>query len=142
TNDAGGTFKSMRLMGGNSTEVYGLAKSLSVMPGDVIRMEVYAKYLDPETANWSAALQNVISSIAGSGNAGGTYVDGGQLGTIDGGFPHPGLLVRENDEGVGPKAYLNYIVFDHDFQYLTGGFKRVSTAARESGTTLNTNAEG
>ena len=49
----------------------------------------------------------------------------------------PGLLTRDGDDGTGPKAYLNYILFDRDFNYLTGGFKRLTTAARESGQGTN-----
>lgn len=44
----GTTFNSVRLIGGGSTETTGLAKTLSVMPGDTIRAEVYVKYLDPD----------------------------------------------------------------------------------------------
>ena len=55
------------------------------------------------------------------------------MGGIDGAFPFPDLLEREGDEGTGPKAYLNYLLFDRDFNYLQGGFKRVTTAALESG---------
>jgi RHS repeat-associated protein len=36
----------------------------------------------------------------------------------------------------GPKAYLNYIVFDRDFNYINGGFKRVSDAPKEDGTNV------
>jgi hypothetical protein len=139
--DGGGTYNAVRLMGGNTTEVYGLAKSLSVMPGDTLRLEVFAKYLDTNTPNWSAALLNTIAAIAGTPNPGGTFVDGGAIGGIDGNFPFPGVLAREDDEGSGPKAYLNYILFDRDFNYLTGGFKRVTTVAREYGQGSNP-AEG
>lgn len=129
----GTTFNSVRLMGGNTTEVYGLAKSLSVMPGDVLNLEVYAKYLDPDPNNWSSALMNAIAAIAGTANPSGTFVDGGATGNTDGPFPYPNVLVRENDNGTGPKAYLNYIIFDRNFNYIDGGFKRVTTNAREYG---------
>src|SRR5688572_10045814 len=49
------------------------------------------------------------------------------------GTPNPGGTFRDGDDGTGPKAYLNYILFDRNFNYLTGGFKRVTTAAREDG---------
>ena len=132
TND-GSTHNAVRLMGGQTTEVYGLARSLSVMPGDTLRLEVFAKYLDTNTSNWSAALLNTIAAIAGTPNPGGTFVDGGVIGGINGTFPFPGLLTREEEEESGPKAYLNYILFDRNYNYLTGGFKRVTTAAREYG---------
>jgi RHS repeat-associated protein len=49
-------------------------------------------------------------------------------------FPFPGQLVRDGDNGTGPKAYLNYLLFDRDYVYKTGGFKRLTTAAIEQGT--------
>ena len=62
----GTTHNAVRLMGGNTTEVYGLARSLSVMPGDTLNVEVYAKYLDTDKSNWSTALLSTIAAIAGT----------------------------------------------------------------------------
>ena len=39
------------------------------MPGDVIQLEVYAKYADPVTSNWTGALTTLMSQIA-AGQAG------------------------------------------------------------------------
>jgi RHS repeat-associated protein len=89
------------------------------------------------TSNWSAALLNAIAAIAGTPNPGGTFVDGGLIGNINGAFPFPGLLTREGDEDTSPKAYLKYILFDRTFNYLKGGFRRVTTAAREYGQSGN-----
>ncbi|MBT1711415.1 hypothetical protein KK062_24445 [Fulvivirgaceae bacterium PWU5] len=47
-----------------------------------------------------------------------------------------GYLERENDTGASPKAYLDYPVFDHDFYLLNGGYKRLTTSARETGNLL------
>lgn len=122
------------LLRGTTTEKYGLAKSLSVMPGDVITTEVYAKYIDSNSNNWSAALTNLMTAIAQGTAPIGTLVDGGAVGSIGGGnFPFPSTLVRTGDTGTGPKAYLNYIVFDRNYTYKTGGFRRLTTAAKENG---------
>ncbi len=131
--DNGTTHNSVRLMGGNSTEVYGLARSISVMPGDRINAEVHVKYLDPEPANWSTWLLDALASLTGVPDPEGTFVDGGAVGNIDGVFPFEGMLVRDGDNGTGPKAYLNYLYFDRNYEFITGGFRRVSTAAREDG---------
>ncbi len=128
------TSYSTRLTGA-ANEKYGLAKSLSVMPGDVITMEVYAKYLDTNTNNWTAALTNLMTAIAAGTAPAGTFVDGGAAGSIGGTtFPFAGVLPRTGDTGVGPKAYLNYIVFDKNFVSKTGGFKRLSDTPKEDGT--------
>lgn len=41
-------------------------------------------------------------------------------------------MVTKTDNGA-PKAYLNWLVFDRDFNFLTGGFQQISTACRETG---------
>lgn len=130
----GDTFYSTRLVGGDSTQEYGLAKSLSVMPGDVINMEVYAKYLDPDNNNWTPALTEFINSIVTGTAPAGTLVDGGFAGTTgEGTVPYANLLDKSGQGGSAPKAYLNWLVFDRDFNFLDGGFQRITTAAREDG---------
>jgi RHS repeat-associated protein len=131
----GSTHYSTRL-NGTASERTGLAKSLSVMPGDVIKAAVYAKYLDTNSANWSAAVSNLITSIAnGTAATAGTYIDGGATGSTGGTVnPFAGILDKGNETGAGPKAYLNYLVFDRDYNVLDGGFVRITEAAKESGT--------
>ncbi|SKC85116.1 RHS repeat-associated core domain-containing protein [Ohtaekwangia koreensis] len=130
----GPTYYSTRL-NGTANERTGLAKSLSVMPGDVIKAEVYAKYLDTNKSNWSTAVTNLITSIANGTAATTTYVDGGAIGSTGGTVnPFGSILNKGNETGTAPKAYLNYLVFDRDYNILDGGFVRVSEAAMESGT--------
>jgi RHS repeat-associated protein len=114
---------------------YGLAKSLSVMPGDTVEMEVYAKYLDNNTNNWTEALTTLMTQIAQGTAPSGTFIDGGAPGSIDGTtFPFIGVLPRTGETGTGPKAYLNYMIFDKNFVFKTGGFKRLSELPKENGT--------
>jgi RHS repeat-associated protein len=128
------TYYSTRL-NGTANERTGLAKSLSVMPGDVIKAEVYAKYLDTNASNWSAAVTNLITSIANGTAAATTYVDGGAIGSTGGTVnPFASILDKGNETGTAPKAYLNYLVFDRDYNVLDAGFVRVSEDAKESGT--------
>jgi hypothetical protein len=100
-------------------EKYGLARSISVMPGDVINAEVYAKYVDPNSGNWNAAP--------------GVVIDGANYAASTSTFPanYPGLVTK-TDNGA-PKAYLNWLVFDRNFVFITGGFRQISTAGREIG---------
>ena len=55
-------------LSGRHNEKYGLARSLSVMPGDVIDMEVYVKYVDPVAGNRTTALNTRLSQIAANGS--------------------------------------------------------------------------
>lgn len=73
-------------LNGGTNEKYGLAKSISVMPGDKIRAEVYAKYVDPQSSNWTAALQALMSQVAGGAN-GTTVIDGGSYAAATSSFP-------------------------------------------------------
>src|SRR5690606_34581742 len=74
-----GTYYSTRLSA-SPTEKYGLAKSLSVMPGDVVDIEVYAKYIDTDEQNWTPLLNNLIAAL--SIPSGGIFIDGGQPGSL------------------------------------------------------------
>ncbi|HEU5292147.1 MAG TPA: LamG-like jellyroll fold domain-containing protein [Cyclobacteriaceae bacterium] len=130
----GATAYSTRLTGGTTNEKYGLAKSISVMPGDTLNIEVFAKYVDTNSANWTTALNSLMTSIANGSAPAGTFVDGGAAGSIGSQtFPYIGTLTRSNDNGTGPKGYLNYVLFDRNFVYKTGGFQRISSAPKETG---------
>lgn len=119
-------------LNGSANEKYGLARSISVMPGDVINAEVYAKYVDPVTSNWNAALTTLVNQVA-AGTAG-VVVDGANYSTSTSSFPstYPGLQSK-TDNGA-PKAYLNWLIFDRNFVFQTGGFKQITTAGKEAGT--------
>ncbi|MEJ0055077.1 MAG: RHS repeat-associated core domain-containing protein [Bacteroidota bacterium] len=61
-------------------------------------------------------------------------VDGGSYAASTGSFNagYPGLLSK-TDNGA-PKAYLNWLIFDKNYGFITGGFKQITTAAKEAGT--------
>jgi RHS repeat-associated protein len=124
------TGHAQRLNGG-ANEKYGLARSISVMPGDVISTEVYAKYVDTNSNNWTGMLPTLMSQI--TAGAAGVVVDGATYSASTSTFPasYPGL-VPKTDNG-GPKAYLNWLVFDRNFGFITGGFQQISTNCRETG---------
>jgi RHS repeat-associated protein len=118
-------------LNGSANEKYGLARSLSVMPGDVISAEVYAKYVDPNSGNWTGALATLVSQVA-SGTAG-VVVDGATYSSSTASFPASyGALQGKTDNGA-PKAYLNWLIFDKSFVLVNGGYQQISTAGREYG---------
>ena len=120
-------------LNGSTNEKFGLAKSLSVMPGNTLRLEVYGKYLDPNTTNWTSALTTLAGQIAAG--TGGTVVDGAAYVSSTSSFPFAGLLSTTGSTG-GPKAYLNWLVFDRNYVFIPGksGYQRMSTTAKEAGT--------
>jgi RHS repeat-associated protein len=131
--NTGGTYYSTRL-NGSANERTGLARSISVMPRDTVKAEVYVKYLDTNSSNWTTALNNLMTSVANGTAPAGTFVDGGLTGSTGGATPpYLSLLNKGSETGTAPKAYLNYLVFDREYNVLDGGFIRVSTAGREYG---------
>ena len=119
-------------LNGTANEKYGLAKSLSVMPGDVINAEVFAKYVDPNSSNWTGTLATLMSQIAA--NTAGVVVDGAQYTQSTTSFPAGFAGLQSTTNNGAPRAYLNWLVFDRNYVFVTGGFKQISTAAKETGT--------
>ena len=124
-----------RLLGGNTDEIYGLAKSLQVMPGDVINVEVFAKYIDTDPQNWSEGLEALIAAISAGTAPAGTFVDGGASGSLGNNTLPFAALDHGSETGSAPKAYLNWILVDVNQSPvpLDFGFRRLSTVAREYG---------
>lgn len=120
-------------LNGTTNERYGLAKSLSVMPGDTVNIEVFAKYVDTNSSNWTTALNTLLTQIASGTAPAGTVVDGVNYTTSTSSFQFGGLLNTSGSTGNGPKAYLNWLIFDREFNYVDGGFVRLSDAPREYG---------
>lgn len=122
---------SHRLTGGG-TDIVGLMKTLYASKGDKISAEVYGKYLDAQFTDEGvngAALINALVTMLGGG-------------TITG----EGIIVQNNlntdfisaamaDDGQesSPKAYLNYILLDKNFNYLYSGFERLGSSAADPG---------
>jgi len=130
-----GTSAYAERLNGTANEKYGLARSLSVMPGDLIRTEVYAKYVDPNSSNWQSVLPALMAQIAA--NTAGVVVDGANYVNSTTSFPAGfGSLQSKTDNGA-PKAYLNWLVFDRNFVFQTGGFKQITTVCKESGTNVS-----
>jgi hypothetical protein len=103
-------------LNGSEDERIGLSKSLSVMPGDTIRAEVYAKYVDFDDNNWQTALETLRGYIGAPGSApSGTIVDGS--GYVNSNTTPLGITPlghgSDSENGI-PKAYLNYIFINRN----------------------------
>lgn len=123
-------------LNGTANERTGLAKSLAVMPGDRVAMEVYAKYVDPNSENLTAALNGLLAAIAAGNAPVGTVVDGAGYST--GGsnnLPFANFFDKGSDTDPGPRAYLNCLVFDSNFIPIMSKstFRRMSNQPREFG---------
>ncbi|HTH56713.1 MAG TPA: peptidoglycan DD-metalloendopeptidase family protein, partial [Cyclobacteriaceae bacterium] len=106
------------------------------MPGDTLDIEVWGKYVD--VANANPSLQAFLASIASGTAAAGTIVDGSNYGTAAGNaFPFDDtFLDKQDDHDEGPKAFLNFLVFDRDYNHIDAkcGYKQLPSEASENGT--------
>ncbi len=107
--------------------------SVGIMPGDTVRMKVYAKYLE------KAKTKDTITSMASIVGAGFGVTKAGEapqvanavkeaLATGQAGLWHSHAFAFAKDETI-PKAYLNYLFFDKDMNYKSGGFQQVTEDA-------------
>ena len=121
---------SQLLIAGYNSQI-GLAKSLEVSPGDVIKVEAYGKYRNLNTnpaslAGFAATLTGAFDLTAGlPGEAGLAYDALEAYGTlIEGGFDH-------SEDPQAPKAYLNVLLFDKNFNFVDGAYKQLDGGAEQ-----------
>jgi RHS repeat-associated protein len=124
-------------LNGSPDERVGLAKSLSVMPGDTIRMEVFAKYVDPNRNEWTAALTTLMGYVLSPLTApGGTILDGNGYAGNGQSIP-PWATAGAGTTDNGMKAGLTYIMFDKNmepvFDAQQTNVVRLSSTPREYG---------
>ena len=128
------TARSSKLYRLNATEnKTGLEFMLKVMAGDKVDIfgNSYYRNTGEITNNNSTPLDvlTILSAwlaVPGSGLAG-KGLTAGQLNSLNAGLI-PSTFIRGNNNESGqtiPKAYINYLFFDEQFQYVNGGFSRV-----------------
>ncbi|MDN5217502.1 fibronectin type III domain-containing protein [Fulvivirgaceae bacterium BMA12] len=124
-----GATRSQRLSGIQG-EVIGLAKSLAVVPGDVIDMEVYAKYLDG--SGNGPGLGGILTTIAEAFGVSATSTGDGlqAYNAINGLLSVPSYMTLANTKAAnGYQVFLNYLLFDKDYNYLDAGYDQMAGTA-------------
>lgn len=121
---SGGTY-SQYLHGGNLRQV-GVAKSFSVVPGDQVKIEAYARYTPSSgpgnLANFATALLNAFSLPTPTP---------GEMGTPSaalnfwGGKEATGFANGSNNN-TDPKAFVTILLFDRDHNFLDVAYSHVS----------------
>lgn len=131
--NTGATHYAQRLSG-IPKETYGLTRSIAVMPGDQVKAEVFAKYLDTNPANWTAALTDLVAVIASDAIVHGSIDNGSGYNSANTTIPFASPVGKSTEPSDVPKAYLNWLVFDKNFVPLaSSGFKRITSVAMENG---------
>jgi RHS repeat-associated protein len=120
--------KSLYLNGGYAGQV-GLAKSYSVMPGDVVQIQAYAKYSTPSgtgsnLAGFATALLNAFSlsaPVPGESHTARSAIN--SWGALEAGGYGDG-----STDNSTPKAFVTIVIFDRDHNFLDVAFQQVGNS--------------
>ncbi|MCE7996504.1 MAG: hypothetical protein HEP71_31320 [Roseivirga sp.] len=120
-----------RLRGNDPLRQTGPAKLMQVSRGDVVNLEAYAYYTGTYTDNGSINSGTFITSLISAVT--GAAPTGAETSAISGAINGNSATVFVGSDGnnTQPRAYLNYILFDMDFNYIDAGFDQVSSAAKD-----------
>jgi RHS repeat-associated protein len=102
----------------------GPAKSIHVYPGDKIDMEVWTHYQNNSGfGTTSSSLTSLITSVAGA--FGGSVSGTGESYAIYSGVNEALTMggTGGNQGDANPGAYLNYILYDKDYNFITAGWQ-------------------
>ncbi len=121
-----------RLNGSDAARRAGPGKLMAVSPGDDVDLEVWARYdgsFSSSTALSQATMVTAVAATFGGVSGGGTEQQ-----AIYDLFNGNGASVLVGTQGNSsqPRGYLNYILFDQDFNYVDAGFDQVTSAASGS----------
>ena len=104
----------------------GPSKSVPVHAGDTVRLQVNARY---ETVpSQVQGMEGVLSEIAGAVTQSAAGLENSGAITGSNGLAAGGALATGKNQEV-PKAYLNYLLYDENYQLVDQGFQQVSQAA-------------
>lgn len=132
--------ESVRLNGTNALRRIGPAKMLAVFPGDQVSLSVESfhaggastTYVDTKTQTIDA-LAGVFAQLGGST----TTTEGALKDLFEGPGTTPSTYVGAQGNINKPRAYLNYLVLNQDFEYVDGGF--IQSDQTNGWKTLSTN---
>ncbi len=127
-----------------STNKTGLGITLKVMAGDNINIFGRSFHKKPNTAGYtnavsSIAVLDILNSLVGTAGFSGKGFTGTQL---QPNFPSAvsSIFTSPPAQNINlPKASINWIIFDDQFKYISGGFDMVGTATNTTGTLKNHN---
>jgi RHS repeat-associated protein len=130
--DTGNSKKYTQLLNGGYAGKIGLAKSLDVSPGDIIKVEAYGVYrnLSSSSVNLSGFATGLTSAFGvtapGSGDPANAFTALDNYGgVIEGGFQH-------HEDSNAPKAYLNILIFDLNYNLVDAAYKQIDSDAQQT----------
>jgi RHS repeat-associated protein len=126
---------------GSPGEVIGPAKSFQVNAGDIFDVESFVTY---ETASSTGSdIGNFLNSLIGAfglHSIGGSGIDGPQAySAFTSYFPTPWIKSTDYMYPTAPKAFVNYLLFDQNFNLVDLGFDQVDLTAANAHDYLSLN---
>ena len=122
---------------GNKVEILqsgqiGAMTLLSVNKGDSINLTVNANYeTTPSGNDWLETAHSVLFNAFNTSY--GEVIEGGVATSEWSDALHGVHLSPKHETSDAPRAFLNYILFDQNMNYVTAGFEQLSTAAQGVG---------
>ena len=125
--------KMYRLFATSAGAETGLSMTLKVMSGDVINIWGKSFYNDLNTnnPNYTTTATQLIAGFLGGGLGGATAAGHGanttNLGANSGTVGGLNTFIADGGRANGnkPRAYINWVLFDEQFKFVTGGFSKV-----------------
>jgi|GEM_PF-1252371 len=121
--------KMYRLNGASGQKKTGLGKMIKVMAGDVVNLYARSYYNQPTTGfNPNDYLTLLSTLLLSPGNPIAGKINSASLQGINGGGPLAGFITNrtETTNSTGaPKAYINIIFFNEQFEYVSGSYEQV-----------------
>ncbi|MEO1253298.1 MAG: DUF6443 domain-containing protein [Bacteroidota bacterium] len=113
---------------------------LSIDKGDKINASAYAWYND-NSSSFTHALGSVANYLFNY-TTGGVISEGVSYNqsSFDQAFTDGSGLGGKSNSSTAPMAYINYIFFDSDMQYVTSGFKAITTASKNNSSRVELDA--
>ena len=122
--------EAVRLNGDQAARQMGPGKLLQVMPGDVIDMEVFAYHTGGFSGNTQNSALNILAPlIAGIASAAPVGSETANISPQVNAYSTQ--IIANGGNSSLPRAYLNYVLFDKDFKYITAGFSQVGGTANQ-----------
>jgi hypothetical protein len=133
--DAGTTYQRVQWLNGGASGRVGLAKSLSVMPGDRVSVTAYPKYMNlgdgGNVTPFAAALTAAFGVSSGStGEQLKLYnsLNGYRIGVAGGNHP--------DDDDTAPKAFVTILLLDRNYNLLDAGWEQITTDLKQESSSV------
>ncbi len=120
-----------QLLEGSEGSFLGISKILPIQAGDKISMEVFGKYVTSTSPNPYNVAANLVGSLLNRLPLSASELQATDLqNSVDNEFTNIGRSGISNNDGVS--AYLNYLLLDKNFEFVSAGYELLPANADDS----------